>query len=80
MGKVAEIHKTEKVIHLNFEMKYPETPFTAVIFARSLHHFTNVVDRLEGTRVELSGKIEDYKGRPQVVLNKEKQLRILPAK
>jgi hypothetical protein len=81
VGKVAEIHKTEKVIHINFETKYPSTPFNAVIFAPNFYQFTNVVDQLEGARIEVTGRIEDFKGKPQVILNKPFQLRVIePAK
>src|SRR5207249_2845609 len=41
-GFVADIYKSEKVAYLNFVEKYPENPFTAVIFANKFADFGDV--------------------------------------
>src|SRR5258708_9253490 len=38
-GFVADIYKSEKVAYLNFVEKYPDNPFTAVIFANKFSDF-----------------------------------------
>lgn len=74
--KVAEVHKTDKVIHLNLGAKFPQQTLTAVIFPAQFDAFTNVA-ALEGKTVEVSGKVTEYRGRPQIVLNTKGQLRVL---
>jgi hypothetical protein len=79
VGVVAEVHRTEKVIHLNFGAKFPKQTFTAVVFPARFNVFTNVAG-LEGRTVEVSGKVADYRGRPQIVLETKSQLRIVEPK
>jgi DNA/RNA endonuclease YhcR with UshA esterase domain len=76
VGKVAEVYKTEKVTRLNFEEKYPKQTFTAVVFARNYNVFTNL-DALTGKTVEISGKVQEYRGKPEVILNSRGQMRVL---
>lgn len=78
VGKIVEVHKTEKVIRLNFEEKFPKQTFTAVVFARNFNTFTNL-DGLEGKTVEVSGPVTEYRGRPEMVLSTNSQLRIVAA-
>ncbi len=77
-GKVADVHKSEKVIQINIGPKYPKQDFTAVIFASDFATFPDV-DKLKGQTVEISGKVEGYKGKPQIVLKSKGQLTVLQA-
>ncbi len=78
VGRVAEVNQTEKVIRLNFERKFPKQVFTAVVFAKNFGLFTNLAG-LEGKTVEISGKVEDYRGHPQTILHSKGQLRLVDA-
>ena len=78
VGQVAEVNQTEKVIRLNFGQKFPQQDFTAVVFAKNFGAFTNLAT-LEGKTVELSGKVEEYRGHPQMILHTKGQLRVLDA-
>ena len=78
VGQVAEVNQTEKVIRLNFGQKFPQQDFTAVVFAKSFGAFTNLAT-LAGKTVEISGKVEDYRGHPQIILHAKGQLRVLDA-
>ena len=78
VGQVAEVNQTEKVIRLNFGQKFPKQDFTAVVFAKNFGAFTNLAT-LGGKTVEISGKVEDYRGHPQIILHTKGQLRVLDA-
>lgn len=75
-GKVAHVSIREKLVYINLEKNYPDSPFTCVIFARATNDFGNV-KALEGKQVEVSGKIEDYHDKPQIVLNSTNQLKVV---
>jgi len=78
VGTVAEVNQTEKIIRLNFEGKFPKQAFTAVIFPASFNLFTNVT-ALEGKTVEVSGKVVEFRGHPQVVVASKGQMRVVEA-
>jgi len=75
-GTIAEVNKAERLIRLNFEKPYPDNPFTAVIFARATNQFPEV-EKLKGKTAEVSGKVAEYNGHPQIVLNSTNQLKVI---
>lgn len=75
-GKVAEVNLAERLVRLNFERPYPSNTFTAVIFADKTNLFPNVRD-LKDKTVEVTGKIADYRGRPEIILTSTNQLKVL---
>lgn len=75
-GTVAQVTRRDTIIYLNFEKKFPDQVFTAVIRQRDFAEFPEV-DRASGRVVEVDGKVELFKGRPQIVLTKKSQLRVL---
>lgn len=78
VGKVAEVNRTEQIVRLNFEEPFPKQVFTAVVFARSFKYFTNLAN-LEGKTVEITGKVSEYRDRPQIILTNSAQLRVTKA-
>ena len=75
-GKIVEGNKAEKLVRLNLDKPFPHQSFTAVIFATKTNLFEDL-DKLKGKQVEITGKISDYNGRPQIVLNSTNQLKIV---
>ena len=75
-GKIVEVNKAAKIVHLNFEKAFPKQPFEAVVFARSTNLFQDL-DQLKGKNVEVSGKITSYQGRAQIVLESTNQLKVV---
>ena len=75
-GKIAEVNKGEKLVRLNLDKPFPQQLFTAVIFATKTNLFEDL-DKLKGKKVEVSGKITEYSGRPQIVLVSTNQLKVL---
>lgn len=74
-GRVAEVSKSERIIRLNLGAKYPKQDFTLVIFPRSFELFPDV-EKLDGKTVRASGKVAEYQGRPQIVLERKDQLTV----
>jgi Family of unknown function (DUF5689)/tRNA_anti-like len=74
-GFVADIYRSEKVAYLNFVKKYPDNPFTAVIFARSFADFPDI-DKYLNQEVEVTGIMSKYKGKPQIILNSPDKLKL----
>jgi hypothetical protein len=74
-GFVADIFKNEKVAFLNFVKKYPDNPFTGVIFARKFDDFPDIT-KFKNKNVELTGRVSMYKGKPQIIINKTSQIRV----
>jgi DNA/RNA endonuclease YhcR with UshA esterase domain len=75
-GEIAEVNIAERLTRLNLDKPFPEQPFTAVIFGAKTNLFPDL-PALKGKRVEVSGKIADYRGHPQIVLNGTNQLKVV---
>lgn len=74
-GFVAEVHKTENVEYLNFIQKYPENPFTGVIFKSKFDDIGDI-SVYENKNIELTGLVSTYKGKPQIVIVNKNQIKI----
>jgi DNA/RNA endonuclease YhcR with UshA esterase domain len=75
-GKVAQVTIREKVVFLNLDQPYPNSPFTGVIFASATNQFGDI-SKLKGKNVELKGKIGEHQDKPQIILNSTNQLTVL---
>ena len=75
-GTVVEVYHGSRTVNLNFEKPFPKQPFSAVIFSEKTNLFPEV-DKLQGKSVELTGKITEYRDRPQIILTSTNQLKVL---
>ena len=75
-GQVAEVNRGEKIVRLNFDKPFPRQPFTAVVFATQTNQFGDL-DGLKDKTVEVRGKITEFRGRPQIILNSSNQLKVV---
>jgi len=75
-GKVAQVSIRPKLVYLNLEKKYPDTPMYCVIFARATNQFGDL-KQLEGKQVEIKGKIEEYQDKAQIIINSTNQLKVI---
>ena len=75
-GKVAQVSIRPKLVYLNLDKKFPETPMYCVIFARATNQFGDL-KKLEGKDVEIKGRIEEYQSKPQIILNDTNQLNVI---
>jgi len=74
-GKVVNIHRGKKAVHLNFGSDW-KTDFTAVLFARGQSRYRSLgldPGDLVGRNVYVLGKVEQYYG-PQIVVNSPEQI------
>jgi DNA/RNA endonuclease YhcR with UshA esterase domain len=75
-GKVAQVSIRPKLVYVNLDKKYPETPMYCVIFARATNQFGDL-KKLEGKQVEIKGRIEEYQDKAQIILNSTNQLKVI---
>jgi DNA/RNA endonuclease YhcR with UshA esterase domain len=61
------------VTFLKFCKEAPACPFTVIVFAGDQKKVGDI-GQLEGRQIEIKGTIEDYDGRPQIVLRHTQQL------
>jgi len=76
LGKVVEVYTTDKLVRLNLDRPFPRQTFTAVIFASSTNLFPDL-DKLKGKAIEVSGKITEYRDKPQIILTSTNQLKVV---
>ncbi len=73
-GKVLSVsHSPGGMTFLDFCEDYLSCPFTVVVFPEDLHRVGDL-NQLIGKTVEVSGKIKDYDGRAEIVLEGSQQL------
>lgn len=60
---------------LNLDKAYPEQPFTAVIWGDDRARFSAPPEvAFEGKKICVSGVIETFRGKPQIVVHEPKQI------
>jgi len=74
-GFVADVYQSDKVAYLNFVEKFPNNPFTAVIFSSKFSDFPDIV-KYKNKDVEVTGRVSKYKEKAQIILNSPKQIEI----
>ncbi|MCK4532732.1 hypothetical protein KAU39_03010 [bacterium] len=76
-GTVVATYNSGKACFLNFHQDY-KRHFTAVIFESSFSFFPLNPERFyQGKKVCIFGYIKEYKGKPEIILNKPEQIKIL---
>jgi hypothetical protein len=74
-GHVAEVSTASKsgITYINFDSKYPDNIFSAVIFKDNKDAF-DFTALSKCTTIVIYGKIEMYKEKPQIVLKEATQI------
>jgi hypothetical protein len=76
-GTIVDTKCTTKVCYLNFDHNWKEY-FTAVIFASDWPKFPSNPDKYYmGKKVQVSGTIKEYQGKPEVILKNPKQIKVV---
>ena len=77
-GKVVATYRSKKDnVFLNFGKPYPNQCFSAVIFKSNQNNFLpNPEDYYLNKTVRIKGKIKDYQGKPEIILEKSSQIEI----
>jgi len=75
-GLVAEVYTSSKGnVFLDFENPYPNEVFSGVIFSSAVPQFGDL-NAYQGKRVQVTGPIRLYKGKPEIILDSPIQLRL----
>lgn len=75
-GIIANVFQSNKGnIFLNFGNPYPNQTFYAVIFSKDAAKFGNV-KAYEGKTVAVTGTIQSYKGKAEIILKDPGQIRV----
>lgn len=70
-------HLKSNTVFLNFEKAYPNQCFTGVIFSSDQYKFVqNPEEYYLNKTVRLKGKVEEYKGRPEIILKDPSQIEV----
>lgn len=77
-GRVSQVSIRPKIVFLNLDKPYPNSPFALVIFSAATNQFGNLKG-LKGESIEARGKIINYHNRPEMVLEKANQLKVTSA-
>ena len=74
-GKVSGTHVGKSgVMMLNFGKEFPDNSFTAVAFEGDVSKFKSA-NHYDGKQVCVTGKVQMYKGKPEIILNEASQLK-----
>jgi DNA/RNA endonuclease YhcR with UshA esterase domain len=76
-GTVNDVHVSKtRTVFFDMDGKYPKHLFTAVIFKDDVPKFPEV-NEYKGVTLEVTGVIQIYQGKPEIILKSPKQLRIV---
>jgi len=78
-GDVVRVYNSGKAAFLNFAQEY-KGKFSVVIFASDFEQWAEAPDQVYlGQRVRVTGKIKEYKGAPEVIVESPDQIEIIAA-
>lgn len=78
-GKIVDTYHDLKsnTVFLNFEKPYPNHCFVGVLFSSDQYKFVqNPEDYYSNETVRIKGKIEEYKGKPEIILKNPAQIEV----
>jgi DNA/RNA endonuclease YhcR with UshA esterase domain len=75
-GAVSEVHHAAsgRATFIDMGGRYPNNPFGAVIFKDDADKFPNI-DTLTGKVIDITGRVKDYKGSCEIIVNDPAQLK-----
>lgn len=76
-GFIADIKQFSKGVYINLDGKYPNIPFTIVVWERDFNsELDKALDKIIPTsKICIHGKIESFKDKPQISLTEIRQIR-----
>lgn len=76
-GVIVSSYRGEKVCYLNFDKNYKET-LSLVIFTSNINRFPEKPEKhYLNKKVRVEGRVKDYKGRVEIVLGSQEQIKII---
>ncbi|MGB7746775.1 MAG: hypothetical protein WBN75_05740 [Verrucomicrobiia bacterium] len=74
--RVAQVTLRPTIVFLNLNQRYPDSPLTCVIKGSDTNNFPDLKS-YQDKEVEVSGRITDFQGKPEIVLTTTNQIKIL---
>lgn len=76
-GKVVEVTEYNGNIFINFGAKYPRQPFYGFVPGSEAHYLDGKItfQSLQGQTASITGEVKLYKGKPEIVITKEDQVK-----
>lgn len=74
-GTVSEVHVSPKATFIDLNGRYPNEEFTGVIFTNDAGAFSDV-EGYEGKTVDITGTVQMYHGRPEIILRSPSQIQV----
>ncbi len=74
--QVAEVSFRDTAVVVNLDQPHPNSPFTLVIPVWATNQFRNIPD-LYGKQVQATGRIVNYRGQPEIILESSNQLNVV---
>ena len=72
-GIVSEVHVSTRATFIDLGGRYPNEEFTGVIFSSDAGAFPDV-EAYEGKTVDITGTVQLYRGRPEIILRAHEQV------
>lgn len=70
-GTVQEVKVSAKAIFLDLDGRYPDEPFSVVCFSTAI---ADKLSALQGKAISVTGTIQLYKGKPEIILKDMSQI------
>ena len=65
------MRSTDKITQINIGGKFPNNPLTVIVFAKNYKNFSSPIEEMyRDKNICVKGKIEEYKGKPQIIVEK----------
>lgn len=72
-GKVLKVGESRAAHYLNFCDDYRRCPFSVVVFKNDIKD-AKMLEKFAGKTIRIYGYIQEYRGRPEMILRDEQQL------
>ena len=77
-GTVSEVHVSRGgTVFVDLDGAYPDETFTAVVFPDAVASVGDLTT-FEGQRVDVSGTVQMYRGRPEIIVSSREQIAVAP--
>jgi hypothetical protein len=74
--RVAQVTIRPTIVFLNLNQRYPDSPLTCVIKGNDTNNFSDLKN-YQDKEVEVSGRVTDFQGKPEMILTTTNQIKIL---
>lgn len=76
-GKVLQVKNVKKQTYLNLDGRYPQQKLAVLVWNDDLNQIVNKIgrlDKLENSRICVTGIVDSYKGNPQIILKESNNI------